>query len=121
MSEDLSVEEEERAKKAISVFFKNARQAKVATQNDAANIAKITLGQLKQYEAGNVMPRLTTARKLCEFYEVSWEDLGKLIENILKNKESEKLREPLFKNRINSSVVRTRGLHIVMEYLLKNG
>ena len=103
----------------LSTIFKEVREDNDATQSDVAKSVNITLGQLKQYEAGTVMPSLITARKLCEFYDLSWKKLGQIIQDNLKDNENKKPQ--LFKNKINRSVVRTRGLHIVMERLLKNG
>ena len=74
----------------LSTIFKEVREDNDATQSDVAKSVNITLGQLKQYEAGTVMPSLITARKLCEFYDLSWKKLGQIIQDNLKDNENKK-------------------------------
>ena len=74
--------------KQVGAFFKRARLDMGVTQKDAAGAAAITLAQIKQYEAGTIMPRLTTALKLCNFFDVSWEELEKVLSDNLFNKDT---------------------------------
>jgi transcriptional regulator with XRE-family HTH domain len=70
---------EKESKKAVGRFLKSARINLGATQADAAVAVGISVPQIKQYEAGSVMPSLNTALKFCYFYDVGWDALGEVI------------------------------------------
>ena len=65
--------------KNVGAFFKKAREEMGVTQQDAAIAVEATVGMIKQYEGGTVMPRLTTALALCHLYDVSWSSLESVL------------------------------------------
>ena len=71
------------AKRAIGNFFKEARLGADTTQAVAAHETGNSIAKIKQYELGKVVPNLTTAFVLCDFYDVEWEKLGVCIQDAL--------------------------------------
>ena len=71
--------------KDVAAFLKKAREDMGMTQEDAAIAVgayehfkdndKLTVGMMRQYERGMVLPRLTTMLALCRIYDVSWSSL----------------------------------------------
>ena len=135
---------DQRTAKQIGVFFKKARVDMGVTQRDAAEAAAITLAQIKQYEAGTIMPRLTTALRLCNFYDLSWAELETVIltnstvkeddslngnppneipNSVLKRGNTLAKTSPPSSPRLKLSRPETRafGRHIVIDSLTKKG
>jgi transcriptional regulator with XRE-family HTH domain len=122
-------------KTTVGEFFRDARQDVDVTQAVAANEVGISVARLKQYEIGRVMPRLTTAYKLLTFYDVDWQELGKLLEqSIFPEEEEEIIDAPKNISSIskgqghagrvtNNSRTETKmkGQHIVMSSLEAHG
>ena len=129
------------AAKQVGAFFKKARLDMGGTQKDTADAVSITLAQIKQYEAGTVMPRLTTALKLCNFFDVSWAELERVLSDTLhegeviepgsqlsggasmssraQSKETQARSSPQLK--LSRPETRAFGRHIVMDGLTEHG
>ncbi len=71
------------AKRSIGNFLKEARLEADTTQAVAAHETGNSIAKIKQYEMGKVIPNLTTAFMLCDFYDVEWEKLGECIQDSL--------------------------------------
>jgi transcriptional regulator with XRE-family HTH domain len=130
--------DENKSKKAVGSFLKAARLDMDVTQADAAKAVGISVPQIKQYEAGNVMPQLITALKFCHFYDVGWDALGEIIANNLGNGGTKKtdgkgddkcVAEELANTNtpigpvinLSRTEVRAFGKHIVMDRLVEHG
>jgi len=126
------------SKRAVGRFLKAARVDLDVKQKDAAKVAKISIPQIKQYESGAVMPRLTTALRLCNFYDVGWDKLGEVVANSLSDGGVVGSQEPELDHVTNAEVfdhsitpspffnlsrseVRAFGQHIVMRRLANQG
>ncbi len=100
------VMDEINAKRAVGNFLKEARLEMDATQALAASETGNSIAKIKQYELGKVMPNLTTAFKLCDFYDVEWEKLGDCIQ------------DALFPEKPTSKTSETDGIYLPIPLLL---
>ena len=112
------------AAKLVGVFFKEARLDMGVTQKDAAIAAQVTLAQIKQYEAGILLPRLTTALALCHFYDVSWNSLEPIL--LASNNEAPDPAPaptaiPGPNSKLSRPETRAFGRHIVIDRLTERG
>jgi len=130
--------DENKSKKAVGRFLKSARIDMAVTQANAAEAVGISVAQIKQYEAGSVMPPLNTALRFCYFYDIEWGALEEVIANSLGREGANKFYRQgddegigadvtnfneKFESDINLSRadVRAFGRHIVIGRLVERG